>query len=217
MIRFAKLLDENTGYCDVVDKDLKDFLSWYEEVDEETEEMVDEEVEDTEYDPVEDIEKTVKRTIQTPVSKIVKKNILVDEKEETEAKGYSVLDVFKAIDGAWYLLKMEGDVMERLRSLERAKLYQEADREIAKHRDYVDTDNDATGEHLVMLRKWQNYKISIRDTQYTPLYPESVAYEAEPALSVALVHEHAARVAVAQRTDEKIEDKVIDNGTGRTV
>ncbi|MDR0334514.1 MAG: hypothetical protein LBH69_01335 [Methanomassiliicoccaceae archaeon] len=66
------------------------------------------------------------------------------------------------------------------RSLERAELYVEADKMIAKHIDYVELDLDQDGAHALTVSEWRTYKVSVRETTQQVGYPEDVTYQDRP-------------------------------------
>ena len=88
------------------------------------------------------------------------------------------------IDGAFVKLKpMEQRVREKRsveRSFERGQLYEEADRMISKHGDFVALDQDPDGSHAHMISAWRIYKMNVRGTQEQIDYPDDVIYPKRP-------------------------------------
>ena len=74
--------------------------------------------------------------------------------------------------------KRERDEVER--SSDRSRLYDKADKMIAKHSDYVVSDQDPEGSHARMINAWRSYKLDIRRTKEHSDYPLDVIYPNPP-------------------------------------
>ena len=66
------------------------------------------------------------------------------------------------------------------RSYERAMKYDEADRMISKHYDFVALGMDPDGTHAAMVNAWRTYKVNVRGTPEQINYPDSVVYPNRP-------------------------------------
>jgi hypothetical protein len=88
------------------------------------------------------------------------------------------------INGSFVKFKPAEDIMREKRdaerSFERAKFYDEADKMIAKHNDFVALNQDPDGSHAAELRAWRAFKINVRGTQEQLSYPDDVIYPKMP-------------------------------------
>jgi len=88
------------------------------------------------------------------------------------------------IDGMFVELKPKEEIKyEREsteRSYERGRFYDEADKMIAKHSDFVALGRDPTGSHAQMIVAWRTYKMDVRETPEQTDYPYDVVYPEMP-------------------------------------
>jgi hypothetical protein len=88
------------------------------------------------------------------------------------------------INGSFVRLRSEKEIRRKKRDIERTyervELYEEADRMIAKHNDYVVLDQDPDGSHAFMVKAWRTFKINVRGTQEQINYPDDVVYPKLP-------------------------------------
>jgi len=115
--------------------------------------------------------------------------IITEEVKTTNDEGNEVINIVERevtvkveVPVITRVAKTEFDLSAAIkyRENERSKLYDIADTEIAKHRDYTDTANDPNGEHATALKAWQMYKITVRATKNISGYPADVNYPARP-------------------------------------
>lgn len=88
------------------------------------------------------------------------------------------------INGSFVMLKPMDKIKRKKkeveRSHERARLYEEADKMIAKHSDYVMLGQDPDGSHASMTKAWRIFKVNVRGTQEQINYPDDVIYPKSP-------------------------------------